>query len=158
MYINFIDKTIININFTILQSTEPLDCDQNQDDFLCFCDTGYTLNRDGITCDSMLPMIFLSFCCNDGLKQISMSVRWILVIPTLTAPIQVGVLLALVDLDIQGMDSPVMVCCGNVSVFNNIHDFFFTHICYSYSTTYFLGWDWNGQRWQGFPFNLSIDW
>jgi hypothetical protein len=47
------------------------------------------------------------------------------VIPTLTAPIQVGVLLALVDLDIQGMDSPVMVCCGNVSVFNNIHNFLF---------------------------------
>ena len=42
----------------------------------------------------------------------SMSVKRILclVTPMLTAPTPVGVLLALVDLDILGMDLPAMVC------------------------------------------------
>ena len=56
-----------------------------------------------------------------------MNVKWILclVMPMLTAPIPVGVLLALVGLDILGMDLPVMVCWNSASVFNNIRDFLF---------------------------------
>ena len=56
-----------------------------------------------------------------------MSVKRILclVTPMLTAPTPVGVLLALVDLDILGMDLPAMVCRDSASVFNNIHDFLF---------------------------------
>lgn len=42
----------------------------------------------------------------------------------LIAPTPVGVLIALVDLDIAGMDSPVMVCCMGQSL-TNVYDLIF---------------------------------